>query len=958
MIKGFYLLLLPVLIIGQVVVSIPDTSMEQGLQYDIPVFLSEVDSNDQIVSIELSIAWDTTYLAIDSIGFSSIITSAWGDPTYSLFEGQLIIWFYGEEPIINSGILAFLNVRINDEAPIDSTLLNISHAYVNEGTPQVNTDYSNVVILPWDIIPPSQITDLFIDSVGSDYVQLIWTSQGDDDTSGTASSYDIRYAQIELNESNWNSANQVSITQQPLSYGQQEFFFIDSLNSTQQYYIGIKSIDDRDNVSMLSNIVDTTTVDIILPMVSLVYPNTGVTILAGHLETIQWLASDLSGIHMSYIYFSIDSGNSFTFIDSVLGYESEGYNFPNWEVPNIVNNSCMLKVTVVDNNNLIDSVQTDGTFSIVDIDAPIVEVINPPLITSFYEYDTLNIQWFAQDNIGIDSLVIIFNRGEDNFWLTISDDSENTSNYDWIIPSGIITEMGKIYISAFDESGNNTISESEGYFMVIDNTPPNVLINSPSEGTSLGIGDVIEIIWIAEDNVDISYVSLFYNTDANWISIVENILDENEYVWSIPNTPTNNLQLRLIGFDAVGLSDTSEVDSITIEISYPMVTNVSPASGSIDFRTNEFYFNFSQPLDTSTVTTDNVLITSMYSPSIGPTLTYIDTSTAIRVSFDDNIVSMDSISVTLTDQLTNVFGYGLDGDGDGEGGDSYMATYHTSMLADYDGDMAISVEDLSQFIINWDNDDYGNELGPFVGDMPHVYVAPDENYNYHDMGAFALMWNWYYANNTLAFTSYEDEGLPITIEAEHDSIYLDIPQDLSAYQVQIQYTPGSFFIGSSDNKDELFLTHEEKELGVYTIMAQPGQNKLAIPIEIRGRDASITISYKGITSQGEVAGKMTKSMTIENIPDEFVLYSNYPNPFNPTTKIDYGLPEVSNVKLVIYNILGREVTTLVNGVQDAGYKSITWHGTDAFGKNVGAGMYFYLIQAGEFRKVRKMVLLK
>ena len=86
MIKGFYLLLLPVLIIGQVVVSIPDTSMEQGLQYDIPVLLSEVDSNDQIVSIELSIAWDTTYLAIDSIGFTGINTSARGAPTYNLYE--------------------------------------------------------------------------------------------------------------------------------------------------------------------------------------------------------------------------------------------------------------------------------------------------------------------------------------------------------------------------------------------------------------------------------------------------------------------------------------------------------------------------------------------------------------------------------------------------------------------------------------------------------------------------------------------------------------------------------------------------------------------------------------------------------------------------------------------------------------------------------------------------------
>jgi hypothetical protein len=103
---------------------------------------------------------------------------------------------------------------------------------------------------------------------------------------------------------------------------------------------------------------------------------------------------------------------------------------------------------------------------------------------------------------------------------------------------------------------------------------------------------------------------------------------------------------------------------------------------------------------------------------------------------------------------------------------------------------------------------------------------------------------------------------------------------------------------------------------------------------------------------------MTKSMIIENVPDEFVLYSNYPNPFNPTTKIDYGLPSKTNVSLVVYDILGREVITLFNGLQEPGYKSMTWNGTDALGRNVGSGMYFYLLQAGDFRKVNKMILLK
>ena len=61
---------------------------------------------------------------------------------------------------------------------------------------------------------------------------------------------------------------------------------------------------------------------------------------------------------------------------------------------------------------------------------------------------------------------------------------------------------------------------------------------------------------------------------------------------------------------------------------------------------------------------------------------------------------------------------------------------------------------------------------------------------------------------------------------------------------------------------------------------------------------------------------------------------------------------------MIFAILGREVVTLVNGLQDPGYRSMTWNGTDVFGRNVSAGMYFYLLQAGEFKKVNKMILLK
>ena len=93
-------------------------------------------------------------------------------------------------------------------------------------------------------------------------------------------------------------------------------------------------------------------------------------------------------------------------------------------------------------------------------------------------------------------------------------------------------------------------------------------------------------------------------------------------------------------------------------------------------------------------------------------------------------------------------------------------------------------------------------------------------------------------------------------------------------------------------------------------------------------------------------------------PEAYTLHQNYPNPFNPTTQIRYDLPENSYVSINIYDLMGKRVKLLVNSKQDAGYRSIHWNATSDLGQPVSAGMYIYTIQAGEFRKTRKMVLLK
>ncbi len=97
---------------------------------------------------------------------------------------------------------------------------------------------------------------------------------------------------------------------------------------------------------------------------------------------------------------------------------------------------------------------------------------------------------------------------------------------------------------------------------------------------------------------------------------------------------------------------------------------------------------------------------------------------------------------------------------------------------------------------------------------------------------------------------------------------------------------------------------------------------------------------------------------VHGLPETFALHQNYPNPFNPSTTIRYDLPEASSVSLIIYDMMGREVATLMSGQVDAGYHFIQWDGTNSIGSSVAAGVYICTIQAGKHRDVNKMIYLK
>lgn len=131
----------------------------------------------------------------------------------------------------------------------------------------------------------------------------------------------------------------------------------------------------------------------------------------------------------------------------------------------------------------------------------------------------------------------------------------------------------------------------------------------------------------------------------------------------------------------------------------------------------------------------------------------------------------------------------------------------------------------------------------------------------------------------------------------------------------------------------------EKDTGLYiaSIIVQsndPQRKSIVLPVRMK-------VTYT------------TDVNSTPSIPLEFALSQNYPNPFNPSTTIRYALPEKSNVRLKIYDVLGREVITLVNQEQSAGWKEIVWNA-----ENQSSGIYLYTLEAGNYVATKKMLVIK
>ena len=230
----------------------------------------------------------------------------------------------------------------------------------------------------------------------------------------------------------------------------------------------------------------------------------------------------------------------------------------------------------------------------------------------------------------------------------------------------------------------------------------------------------------------------------------------------------------------------------------------------------------------------------------------------------------------------------------------------------------------------------------------------------------------------LSHTSYS--GIVKSKEANNpNSVEVTIHSDVDIYGVQFDLNYDQNLLTTSEGQISSLVNSAE----VYSKIIEPGKARV-IMFSMQGdkimsssddlnsvinisfdtmdgiSNANVSISNLILAGANGVSVDCEKesSFDVNFMPVETSLGKNYPNPFNPSTQVRYALPEASKVSISIYDMMGRQVRSLVNGSMDAGYHTALWNATNDNGNPVSAGMYIYTIQAGEFRQTKKMVLLK
>ena len=319
--------------------------------------------------------------------------------------------------------------------------------------------------------------------------------------------------------------------------------------------------------------------------------------------------------------------------------------------------------------------------------------------------------------------------------------------------------------------------------------------------------------------------------------------------------------------------------------------------------------------------------------------------------------------------------------GEFSGSKQFVASDPTALAGDFNGDGAVTFDDFFLFV-----DFFGQ---PAEGDAAAFDLDGGGTVDFNDFFTFVDNFGKTAAGKRWAAPSETDTRARFALEAFGGTqqqqrrvtvrLWADQVQELKAYGVALNYDPTQVIFEGARPGPGALLESQGGKAPLFAVLYQrPGQllvgNGITNGATVSGRgllaemdfrllgtgtEAAFDLAEGYVASSGQEVKAVAQLSSARLMPRQYALFANFPNPFNPSTSIEYALPEAAEVELAIYDILGQTVQTLVaNELQGAGYYRLTWDGRDRAGRSVSSGMYFYRLATPGFTQTRKMILLK
>jgi|GEM_PF-877336 len=779
----------------------------------------------------------------------------------------------------------------------------------------------------------------------------------------------------------WNSVNVENLKlEYSVNDGNEWTQIVDSVPANLGSYIwtipNLPSSTCKMRISSLENgsindISDSNFTISVTPAVALTSPNGGENWLVGKQYSITWTSINVQNLKIEY------STNNGILWNTIEGSTPAGPGSYIWTIPNSVSVECLVRLSSTDNSSVAD--QSDQPFTI-DLERNLT-LVSPSGGEVFTSGEKMAITW---NSLNLETIDLYYSVDNGGYWGLIADSVDaSLSTFNWDIPEN---NSNQVKIRLVYTRKTELRSEIVNTFTILPS--PKVTLQSNLSGAFLKSGANQLLEWFVEN---ISAVNLFYSSDGGtvWNEIALNIPSTTRsHNWVVPQLNSKNCRIKVVSSVNPDLSNSS-AGYFTIYTYSESISLVNTWQFG-DIKDINNYRLVSMPGNT----TEN-LVNVISGKHIEEWNAYWDNGNDVnyQVQYDGseifkfqpgkgfwvlskNPINLNKQLAAVTIDSTLIFNVSVHR-GWNIIGNPFAKSLNWSEIR--------SINSLPQnrLIYYWDGKwNFPTQMEPFKGyyffnednrsNLKFVYpveaslakTGMENQFRNFSAGiSISFGENEIFAVFNEAATTGLDTNdylLPGITFSNKNLSFLRDTEDGKKRQLFIESQPmdslgNSFRIRATNTSGEAahLQIKPRVDLGANNIYLL--DEKYQEFIDVRSKDKFTIIPQEEsryytllIGSDGFIKSVMTKYL-----PTEYILYQNYPNPFNPETSIKYALPEDSQLKIKLYDILGNEVITLFEGEEPAGVHTRTFDLS-----SFASGVYLYRMETRNKSFVKKMVLMK